>query len=333
MNRICSGTIIKKFIIIVFLSIITACSQPHATKALPSITPMAGTGKLVQPQNPDKFNFVIFGDSQGQEDHPTLRAIFKDMDSVSNPGPSFAISLGDIIRGEPIYPFKSGPIEEHLQYALKIAKLAGVPVFNAPGNHEMDDVVSTNPWTEMPSKQMHDAYEKVIGPASGSFDFGSSHFIVINTEDVPPPGMKPPEPPMEFSYIGKAQLAGIKTDLDANRNKTHIFIVMHYPIHAFDPSRDNLYGESLQALLNMFKNYKNISFVVASHEHQYFNPRDPNNVTTIQQFTAGDSTRYLVSGGAGAPFYNGQPGLWAFHHYLLFEVNGSNVNVTIHRVQ
>jgi hypothetical protein len=71
--------------------------------------------------------------------------------------------------------------------------------------------------------------------------------------------------------------------------------------------------------------------VLASHEHQYYNPYDPNNVMTVPPFTAGGPTRYLVSGGAGAPFWADQPDQppiqpqpWAFHHYLLFEEKGGD---------
>lgn len=318
-------------------AILTSAAAPavyaQATKVLPPMTAMNGTGNVVPPADPKRFAFVVFGDSQGQEDHPTLRAIFKDMNSAANPKPAFALSLGDIIKGEPSVPFDSEVIEENLGYALRLAKLAGVPVFNAPGNHEMDDVVDTKLWIEMPSQQMRDAYEKVVGPTYGSFDFGDSHFIILNTEDIPPTGMKGPEPPMEFSYIGKTQLAQLAADLEANKNKTHIFIAMHYPINAHDPARDNLYGESRRELVDLFKKYPNISFVLASHEHQFYNPQDPNNVTTVAPFKAGDPTQYLVSGGAGASFYKGQPQLWAFHHYLLFEVDGADVTVTIKRVR
>ena len=125
----------------------------------------------------------------------------------------------------------------------------------------------------------------------------------------------------------------LKADLDANQDKKHIFIAMHYPIHAHDPARDNLFGASRQALIGVFRKYSNISFVLASHEHQFYNPQDPNNVTTVAPFQAGDPTRYLISGGAGAPFYQGGPQPWAFHHYLLFQVDGSNVTVTINRVR
>ncbi len=124
---------------------------------LPPMKAMHGTGTLGETKDPSHYTFVVFGDSQGQENHPSLRAIFKDMNQGAHPVPSFALSLGDIIRGEPIVPFDSAQIETGLQYSLTMAQWAGIPVFNAPGNHEMDDVVNTNPWTEMPSLQMRQA--------------------------------------------------------------------------------------------------------------------------------------------------------------------------------
>ncbi len=167
----------------------------------------------------------------------------------------------------------------------------------------------------------------MVGPTYGSFDFGNSHFIVLNTEDVPPPGVQGPGPDSEeeFSYISDLQFSQLKVDLDANKGKKHIFMAMHYPIHAHDPARDELFGESRTKLMKLLANYSNISYVVASHEHIFFNPQDPNNVTTVAPFTVGQPTQYLVSGGAGAPFWHGGPQPWAFHHYLLFEVQGAHV--------
>ena len=293
---------------------------------------MKGTGTL-QPEDTNPFSFVAFGDSQGETNHPTLKAIFKDLETVT-PKPSFALSLGDIIRGEPSATDDfTAQIEKHLGDALELNKLAGIPVFNAPGNHEMDDWIATE---EKPSKRMRAAYETVVGPTYGSFDYGNSHFIVLNTEDIPPPGMEGPSPEqlkagMEFSYIGKAQLAWLQGDLDANKDKQHIFIAMHYPIYAQHPKRDNLFGESRTALIDLFAKYSNISFVLASHEHQYYNSLDPENYDMVAPFKSGDPTQYLISGGAGASMkYFPLPG--GFHHYLLFEVDGENVSVTIKRI-
>ena len=315
------------FISLALLSVaplsVHAQTQPSG---MPPITAVSGTGTLGQPADPDHFSFVAFGDSQGQEDHPTLKAIFTDMNKAK-PKPSFAISLGDIIRGEPIEPFNPDVVAQPLMIAVKLAKRAGVPVFNAPGNHEMDDVTNTNPWTEMPSLVMRQKYEEIVAPARGAFDYGNSRFLIVNTEDLPPQGMTPPPEGEEFSYVGLAQRAEIDADLAANTGKTHIFIAMHYPIHAKNANRDNLHEESRQALIAIFKKYTNISFVLCSHEHLFYNAQDPNNGKTIAPFKAGDATQYLVSGGAGAPMYSPLP--WGFHHYLRFEINGPSVTATI----
>lgn len=307
-------------------------NQTPGVQSSGQMTAIKGTG-ILQPEDTDQFSFVVFGDSQGEVNNPTLKAIFKDMQTVI-PAPSFALSLGDIIRGEPSAKDDfSTQIEEHLDKVIELNKLAGLPVFNAPGNHEMDDWIAAE---EKPSERMRAAYERVIGPTYGSFDYGHSHFIVLNTEDIPPAGVVGPSPEqlkagMEFSYIGEVQLAWLKDDLEANRGKQHIFIAMHYPVHAQHPERDNLFGESRTALIDLLANYSNVSFVLASHEHQYFNPLDPENHDTVTPFVAGEPTRYLVSGGAGASMkYFPLPG--GFHHYLLFEVDGENVQVEIRRI-
>jgi hypothetical protein len=105
---------------------------------------------------------------------------------------------------------------------------------------------------------------------------------------------------------------------------------MHYPIKP-QRQQDSLNPESLKKLTDILAKYKNVSYVLASHEHLYYNPQDPGNITTVAPFKTGDPTRYLVSGGAGAAIYvkaaNG-----GFHHYLIFEVDGDNISVKINRI-
>jgi len=54
-------------------------------------------------------------------------------------------------------------------------------------------------------------------------------------------------------------------------------------------------------------------------------------VKSVALFQAGDPTRYLVSGGAGARIYVKEE-RGGFHHYLVIEVDGDSVSVTINRV-
>ncbi len=305
------------------------CSQsesPQPAQAgggLPSLTAIMGTGKLA-PSKTSHFTFAVFGDSQG--DHKSraiISGIFEAIHDYQPKRPAFAFCLGDIVKGkDPQDPTKY--IKQKFADYLELARTAGVPVFNAPGNHEMDDA------DDIPSERMHKIYRESVGPTYGAFDYGNSRFIALNTEDVPPAGTPPPAKGLEFSYIGDTQLEQLDKDLGANKDKTHIFIMMHYPMKPQRP-QDSLNPDSLKKLTDIFAKYDNISYVFASHEHLYYNPQDPGNVKNVVPFRAGDPTCYLVSGGAGARIYV-QEENGGFHHYLVIEVDGDSVSVTINRI-
>ena len=100
-----NATKYKTVSLLLTVAVMTACSktaqlttkqslddkaqEPKASQQMPA---MKGTGPL-QPEDTNPFSFVAFGDSQGETNNPTLRAIFKDMETVT-PKPSFALSLG-----------------------------------------------------------------------------------------------------------------------------------------------------------------------------------------------------------------------------------------------
>ncbi len=292
-------------------------------EGLPPLTAVTGTGTLPD-STTDNFTFAVFGDSQGgDEARAIISKIFSALHDHRHRRPAFAFSLGDIVKGkDPRDPAKY--IKQKFEEYLQMAATAGIPVFNAPGNHEMDDK------GDIPSEKMHEIYKSTIGASYGSFDYGNSHFIGLNTEDVPPAGTQPPPDGQEFSYISDKQFKQLDSDLSANMDKTHIFIMMHYPMKPQRP-QNSLNPESLKKLNQILTQYKNISYILASHEHLYYNPQDPDNVTTVSPFKVGDPTRYLISGGAGAGIYVPED-KGGFHHYLLFEVNGETVSVTIHRI-
>lgn len=303
----------------------TGAGPAGGAVGLPSLTPMAGTGPLGTSTS-DKFTFAVFGDSQGGgKSKRIISTIFEKLSNWQPKKPAFAFGTGDIVKGkDPRDPARyiKGKLEEY----LAMAKTARLPVFNAPGNHEMDDR------DDIPSERMHELYRKVVGPTYGAFDYGNARFIGLNTEDVPPKGTKAPAGGVEFSYIGDAQLEQLDADLAANTDKTHIFIMMHYPMKPYRP-KDTLNPVSLAKLKKVLAKYKNISYVFASHEHQYYNPQDRTNLTTVAPYRAGPGAkpRYLVSGGAGAKIYVSES-KGGFHHFLIVSVKGNDVHVSIHRV-
>src|SRR6185436_17821297 len=83
-------------------------------------------------------------------------------------------------------------IAQYKEFFRHAAK-AGVPMFNSPGNHEMDVVTKSKDETvETPDEKMQALYLEVMkypkdAPAYGAFNYGNSRFIAVNTEEVPPP--------------------------------------------------------------------------------------------------------------------------------------------------
>ncbi len=304
--------------------------EADATEGFPPMTAVSGTGELA-PVETETFTIAVYGDNQGGEQaSEILGTILAEIRDYQPGQPAFALSLGDIVVGPFEDPLAELDIKKYMadRFAkyLPLAKTAGVPVFNAPGNHEMDD------WDEKPRQEMHEIYEEIVAPLYGAFDYGNSRFIVLNTEDVPPPGTPPPPSGLADSYVSDLQIAQLDADLAANTDKTHIFIAMHYPMKPAEP--DNILDPpAVKKLDDVFAKYNNISFVLASHEHQYYNPQDSSNVETIPSYTAGADVDpyYLVSGGGGANL-GASADEGGFHHYLIFDVDGAGVDVTIHRV-
>jgi len=301
-------------------------ATPSSAKkeGFPPLTPVNGTGQLAS-NSASSFSFAVFGDNQGdQKADQTAGTMFKAISS-HQPQTDFAFELGDIIEGkDPNDP--DTLIQQKYNDYIALVKTMGMPVFNAPGNHEMDDS------NDVPNERMHQLYQESVAPLFGAFDYGNSRFIALNTEDVPAPGQSIPAVPQGYqvSYIDDAQLQQLDADLAANTDKAHVFIMMHYPVKPMI-EKNSLNPDSLQKLTGILAKYDNVSFVLASHEHLFYNPQDPSNLTSIAPFKAGDPTVYLVSGGAGAKISE-TPQNGGFNHYLIFNIDGDNVSVTINRL-
>ncbi len=150
-----------------------------------SLSPLPGTGKLKQPSKPTKFTFVVAGDNRPctrtDKQSAIPEEIFKD---ATKKGADFVLWTGDTIYGKDKCngsgkdPCDASTMKEEYKKFFDIAKDAGVPVFNAPGNHEMDNN------DDVPNADMTSLYTKYAAQPYGSFDYGDSHFIALNTEEV-----------------------------------------------------------------------------------------------------------------------------------------------------
>jgi hypothetical protein len=305
---------------------------PAALAQMPALSQLPQTPALSQPTNPTQFTFVLAGDNRpahsGDPQSAVPGNIFCAVQRM-NPPAAFVLWTGDTISGkDPQHPKRM-----HDQYKefLGIAARAGVPVFNAPGNHEMDDSKET------PSKTMKDLYRKYMAGTYGAFSYGNARFIALDSENEPSSVSKSlttAEGEVKVQAPGaitNTQLKLLTQDLDANKNMAHIIVFMHHPVKPYE-EKDGLDKASKKALEDLFAGYKNVSYVISGHEHMYFNFQGPKDKFTPPPARTDPSQppTYLVSGGAGAPLKKNTPG--SFFHYLVFTVNGNQITPSLIKV-
>jgi hypothetical protein len=305
---------------------------------MPLLSPLPKTGSLSKPADETKFVFVLAGDNRpahaGCPQPPTPGKIFAAVKGL-NPAAAFVLWTGDTISGK--QPDESVLKAEYTEFK-KIAGTAGVPVFNAPGNHEMDDASNT------PSDAMKKIYRKHMAETYGAFNYGNSRFIALDSENEPAKtasgaAAKKPDAP---GAITEKQLKLLDKDLADNTGKAHIVIIMHHPVQPYK-AQDGLDSESVKALAKIFGKYKNISYVVSGHEHMYYNSQG-DKTKVVDPPSRKDPLQppnkppyappyYLVSGGGGAPLKGldkKNPG--AFFHYIVFVVDGDTITPALVKV-
>lgn len=313
---------------------------------LPLLPPVPHTGPLQNQTGATKFCFIAAGDNRpATEDSPQPQVLTQIFNDAQRFKPAFFLWSGDIIYGHEDHHKK---LEKQYKEFFGIAQLANVPVFNSPGNHEMDKVTKTSTEKiETPDKKLQEYYLEFMkfpskAPPYGAFDYGNSRFIAVDTEEVggpiPPPSPAPKSGKklkLDPGFVSQAQIDRLTQDLEANRDKAHIFVFMHHPIKPAKSS-SGLNRANASALQALFQKYSNISYVIAAHEHLYYNATGPALTPADRHDPSGQGPTYLVSGGAGAPLDtcpdSADSRCGSFNHYLVFEVNEATVKVQVVQV-
>jgi hypothetical protein len=330
----------------IFAAILLVDRAPAQTgTGLPPLPQVPRTPPLQNQPNATHFWFIAAGDNRpgekGFSQPSTPGRIFKDAQKFK---PAFFLWCGDTIYG---HTSDEQTLDAQYQDFFSIVPRK-VPVFNAPGNHEMDTAQMVgNDYVETPNAGLQKAYLKNMkfppnAPTYGAFDYGNSRFIAVDTEEVAgtdsvrSPGRVVGKPgktmTLDPGCVGKAQMDLLTQDLDANKAKAHIFVFMHHPIM---PARSTsgLNQAEAAALQALFQKYPNVSYVIAAHEHLYFNATGTTLKPADRQDPSTAGPSYVVSGGAGAPLEScpGSAGAncSSFYHYLVFEVDGDTVKVQV----
>jgi hypothetical protein len=299
-------------------------AQQAQTAGMPALPPLKGTGQLGTAADSAHFTFVVAGDDRPATETATPTATIGEIFAeAAKLKPAFIALLGDTVYGK--NDKDQQLVAEEYQKFLQLAAGAGVPVFNAPGNHEMDDK------SDHPSATMESWYKQYSESLPyGAFTYGNSRFIALNTDDLPgstcagtaaanasgsgqagkaDKSGKAGKNKFEGD-LGTAQLGLLQAELENDKAITNVFVLMHRPIYAQKKS-SRLAKSCRDELEKLFAKYPNVRYVLASHEHLFYQPA---------QLDHPAPPSYVVSGGAGAPLAKG-----GFYNYLVFTVDGSQV--------
>ena len=234
------------------------------------------------------FTFAVMGETR-----PTLprmpfpRFALETMRELALLQPAFVLCTGDTIWG---YGDSEQEFVNELDRFRALADSTGVPLFNAPGNHEMRTDEAAISLLRSSGQELY-----------GSFDFGPYHFVALNTDEF-----------WKEGRVSGEQLEWLASDLELNRDARGIFVFMHRPLFSWfqgDFNPDDAAG--LQALFGAYP----VEAVFASHDHFHHEERH-------------GGVRYLTVGGAGAPLY-AQPTTGGFAHYLLVTVGPGDTDYNV----
>jgi hypothetical protein len=235
-----------------------------------------------------EFTFAVMGDGR-----PTLPRMpypqlsLRAMREIALLRPAFVLYTGDAIWG---FDDTRQEFLNELDRFRAFADTAGVPLYNVPGNHEMQS-----------RPEMIALLEEWGQDLYGSFDVGRYHFVALNTD--------------EFCKEGRVcdeQLDWLRADLELNRDAAGIFVFMHRPV--FSSFQGDFNPDDGEILHELFRTHP-VRAVFASHDHFYSEE-------------VHDDVRYVTAGGAGAPMY-AQPQRGGFAHYILVAVGGQEIDYDV----
>jgi len=281
----------------------SAAADRKLQSAVAPLPPDSGSGDLT---------FVVAGDNRPTaKGAPMPRVVRTIFDEIALVRPAFVLWSGDTVYG---YCDTGEELLGEYNAFFGLAVRGGVPLFNAPGNHEIHgdqkNCPAPPPGSELCAPPCsEEVFGQRFGPLYGSFDYAGAHFIALDTE-VPNEG---------DAILGK-QLEWLQKDLEANKTARAIFLFSHTPFFRspnIDPDKKHDPITNSEALRKIFRQYP-VKAVFSGHEHLF----------CCEPAETSDGITYFVAGGAGAPLY-APPQRGGFSHYMIVRLRGEKVTYDV----
>ncbi len=183
---------------------------------------MAGTDS-------NAYRFLVIGHTYGGiqiDDRLPGQNLLRSVDDLKSMELRFLVSLGDMVM--------HSTLEEYESLDRSLLSVLPFPIFNAPGNHDVED---------------RTLYESRFGRTYYTFRYGPARFIFLDTE------YKTCQiNTSQQELLGKALKAGLR-----DRDTMHIFIFMHKTLFLHN---DFLYERQKHwAMPNVWECYNNTNFI------------------------------------------------------------------------
>ena len=225
----------------------------------------------------DNFHFAILGDRTGGADQKAFELVVKEMNNLC---PDFVVTVGDLAE--------DGRVLGDWDAPMATMKTFRCPVYYTPGNHDILDEESAKIFKE---KTGCDPYY--------SFDYGNTHFIILDNSTV-----------SSYDKMDKVQIDWFVEDLQLNNDKTNIYVFMHKPFWA------NAIAEGKEDFMHeIYKKY-NVDAVFTGHWHQY-------------AYNEIDDIDYYLVGSSGGSFSYEDDNLGMFYQYLWCKVDGDELHTSL----
>lgn len=194
---------------------------------------------LTPQAEPTKFKALFFGDTQPRDarevdyiTHDVIEPLVGKTDAA------FGVTLGDVV-------FDDLSQFDRLNKAIA---LIGIPWYNVLGNHDIN-------YDSDGDHHSDETWERIFGPNYYSFDYGPTHFIVL--DNINWHAAVTGTPGRYTGGLGETQLSWLKSDLALTPNDQLVVLMMHIPLHK---------AEDKEKIFRLIES-RPCALSVSAHEH------------------------------------------------------------------